>query len=96
MKLRAKILLLIASLMGILYVLVAAALLPELAGPSVRKSRERGEAAAHMLATILDLVPRDQRRLALSERKELFNIQPAPGAWAVCDSDERIVAWSRA
>ncbi|MBI3829394.1 MAG: HAMP domain-containing histidine kinase [Planctomycetes bacterium] len=95
MKLRAKILLLIASLMGILYVLVAAALLPEMAGPSVRKSRERGEAAAQMLATILELIPRDQRRLALAERREIFNVQPAPGEWSVCDGDDRVVGWSR-
>ncbi|MCW8130795.1 MAG: HAMP domain-containing protein [Planctomycetota bacterium] len=94
MKLRAKILVVIASMMGILYILVAAAVLPEFAGPLVRKSRDRGEAAAQTLAAILEFVPRDQRRQVLAERRELFAIQPAPELWAVCDGQDRVVAWS--
>lgn len=94
MLLRAKILVVIASLMGIMYVIVAAALYPELAAMGVRKSRERGEAAAQMLTSLLELTPREKRRDYLRERSAFVPPDDQP-LWAICDGEDRVVAWSR-
>jgi signal transduction histidine kinase len=94
MKLRAKILLSLAALLGILYLLVAAALLSEVAPQRWKERRAAGQRAASLVAALLGPLPGAQRREALAAAREYLNEQFS--FWAVTDGDERVVAWSLA
>ena len=95
MKLRAKILLVIASLMGILYLLVAGALIPELATSRLRERRALGRAMSNHLAAVLESLPHERRREAMRSRPDLFHVEPPTPLWVVLDGEGRIAGWSR-
>jgi len=93
MKLRAKIVIVIFGLMGILYMLVVAALLPELTGTRLRARQEAGRAAADSMAAVLDLLLPPERVRLLNDVSGLRKV-PGLSTWVVTDDHERVRAWS--
>ena len=94
MKLRAKILLSLAALLGILYLLVASALLSEAAPQRWQERRAAGQRAANLVVALLGPLTGPQRREVLATSSGHLNEQFS--FWAVTDGDERVVAWSLA
>jgi hypothetical protein len=92
MKLRAKILLSLAALLGILYLLVASALLSEAAPQRWKERRAAGQRAANLVVALLGPLTGPQRSELLATSRAHLN-EPF-SFWAVTDGEERLVAWS--
>ena len=91
MSLRTKILLVIAALMGILYILAAGALIPELAERGLRRDKDLARSAAQAVASTLSPLTPDERLKLLADDpfKDLDFSK-----WAMLDESGKIVAWN--
>ncbi|MCK6471160.1 MAG: HAMP domain-containing histidine kinase [Planctomycetes bacterium] len=95
MKLRAKILSVIAAMMALLYLLVAAALIPELVQNRVNARMEVGQLIANRMAALVEQIPRSERRARVRSGEDLVSMSPEPSFWAITDGRGKLVGWSR-
>jgi len=93
MKLRAKFLVLIATMMVILYLLVAAALIPEVTRARLRAQQEQGRIALRTVAAALNVQP-DAERAGFLTRNSGRLVASDLSAWCLLDAEDRVVAWS--